>query len=161
MGLDQYLTATAYISRFDFTEMYDGTSERKQNQIFTDLVEQFNVSEHIDNSGFAGISIDFPMGYWRKANQIHNWFVQELAEGDDNCRPMFVNYENLEALRSLCVEVIANKHLASELLPTSAGFFFGSEAYDTYYFADLQNTINIIDRCLASPYDYFQYQASW
>ena len=25
------------------------------------------------------------VGYWRKANQIHNWFVQNVQGGEDDC----------------------------------------------------------------------------
>jgi hypothetical protein len=51
--------------------------------------------------------------------------------------------------------------LAEELLPSHSGFFFGSTEYDEWYFKDLTRTVEIIDRCLASKFDYFEYQASW
>jgi len=155
MGLDQYLSASEYISRYDYTD----DLERSENKLFSDLVAQFGVDP--DPSGFAGLSIDFPMGYWRKSNQIHNWFVENLADGVDECQKIFVNRESLENLRDLCNQVLADNSLAKDLLPTGAGFFFGSLEYDEYYFGDLKQTVEIIDRCLASKFDYFEYQASW
>jgi hypothetical protein len=74
---------------------------------------------------------------------------------------MFVNKERLEQLKKVCLEVLENKSLAEDLLPTSSGFFFGSTTYDEYYYGDLNHTIEIINRCLESKFDYFEYQASW
>jgi len=155
MGLDQYLSASEYISRWDYSPDYD----RSENELFSQIVSQFGVE--VDPSGFAGLSIDFPMGYWRKSNQIHNWFVENLADGVDECQKIFVNRESLQNLRDLCNQVLADNSLAKDLLPTGAGFFFGSLEYDEYYFGDLKQTVEIIDRCLASKFDYFEYQASW
>ena len=154
MGLDQYLSATEYISRFDYDKDVNA-----ENALFSQIVSQFDVD--VDPSGFAGISIDFPMGYWRKSNQVHQWFVDKFADGEDDCRKMFVNRESLEELKELCLQVLADHSLAEELLPSQSGFFFGSTEYDEWYFKDLTRTVEIIDRCLKSKFDYFEYQASW
>lgn len=156
MGLDMYLRANAYVSRSDFT-----ADEIVDNPLFTEIVKQFGVEDSIDKTGFAGISIDFPMGYWRKANQIHSWFVEYVQDGEDNCGTYHVGRENLEELKSLCEQVLADNSRAEELLPTGAGFFFGSTEYDEYYFKDLKETVEIVDRCLNSKFDYFEYQSSW
>jgi hypothetical protein len=165
MGLDMYLRATEYLSRYDYTENSgmgsSGGLERNENEVFASLVAQFGVSEQIDQTGFSGLDISFPMGYWRKANQIHKWFVDVIGNSIDECQTMFVSRANLEELKDLCKQVLANRSLADELLPTGAGFFFGSESYDEYYFRDLKYTVEVIDRCLASKFDYFEYQASW
>jgi hypothetical protein len=67
----------------------------------------------------------------------------------------------LEQLKEVCINVIAVPEMAEELLPTGAGFFFGSTEYDEYYFGDLNETIGIINRCLESKFDSFEYQSSW
>ena len=154
MGLDQYLSATEYISRFDYDKDVNA-----ENALFSQIVSQFDVD--VDPSGFAGISIDFPMGYWRKSNQVHQWFVDKFADGEDDCRKMFVNRESLEELRELCLQVLRDNSLAEELLPSQSGFFFGSTEYNEWYFKDLARTVEILDRCLKSKFDYFEYQASW
>ena len=43
--------------------------------------------------------------YWRKANQIHNWFVENVQNGEDNCRSYYVDIEQLEELLNLCKQV--------------------------------------------------------
>jgi hypothetical protein len=156
MGLDMYLRANEYVSRNDWNNGVD-----TPNPLFNEIVSGLELEDVIDKTGFSGISVDVPMGYWRKANQIHNWFVENLADGEDNCNTMFVNKERLEQLKKVCLEVLENKSLAEDLLPTSSGFFFGSTTYDEYYYGDLNHTIEIINRCLESKFDYFEYQASW
>ena len=161
MGLDMYLRASEYISRNNWGRDEDGNILDTPNEAFKAIVETFELEDVIDKTGFAGISIDVPMGYWRKSNQIHNWFVENVQDGEDNCSAYYVTREQLETLKGLCVQVLANKSLAEDLLPTGAGFFFGSTAYDEYYYGDLQETIEIIDRCLASKFNSFEYQSSW
>jgi len=63
----------------------------------------------------------------------------------------------------LCKRVIENKDLAAIHLPTESGFFFGSTEYDDWYYQDLTETIEIIDKALTldqSQWD-FEYHSSW
>ena len=153
-----YLRANEYVYRHNFNRQED---EDKINPIFNEIVSRLELEDVIDKNGFAGLTIDVPMGYWRKSNMIHHWFVNNLADGVDECQPIVVSRKNLEDLKDLCITVIANPELAEKLLPTGSGFFFGSTDYDEYYFGDLNDTIGIINRCLESKFDYFEYQASW
>ena len=75
--------------------------------------------------------------YWRKSNQVHNWFVVNAQDGEDNCQPHSVSREQLEELRDLCRAVLADNDKAEELLPTRPGFFFGAIDYDEWYYYDL------------------------
>lgn len=88
------------------------------------------------------------LGYWRKANQIHNWFVENIQNGIDDQAEYPVSIENLEELRSLCKKILNDKNLAEDLLPTQSGFFFGSTEYDEWYFQNIKDTIQIIDEAL-------------
>ena len=45
-------------------------------------------------------------------------------------------------------EVLNNHSKAAELLPTSKGFFFGSQDYDEWYFRELEDTKNDIQKIL-------------
>lgn len=44
-------------------------------------------------------------GYWRKANQIHNWFVENVQGGVDDCASYIVSREQIEELLDICVQV--------------------------------------------------------
>ena len=43
--------------------------------------------------------------YWRKANAIHNFFVQECGQGIDECQQIVVTRDHLKDLRDRCIEV--------------------------------------------------------
>jgi hypothetical protein len=102
------------------------------------------------------------VAYWRKANQIHNWFVQNVQNGIDECQSSYVSREKLEELLDVCKQVEADNDLASTLLPSASGFFFGGTEYDEWYFKDISNTIVYLTEILEDELaDEFEYNASW
>ena len=102
------------------------------------------------------------VGYWRKANHIHNWFVQNVQDGVDDCKQADVYREHLQDLLEACNRVMINPSEAEELLPTASGFFFGGTEYDEYYFGSIQETISILEECLSDEdADTFYYTSSW
>jgi len=159
MGLDQYLKGEIYISQDRYK---DGThSDNPEYKIISSL---FGLKDLVSKDSHTGIEITFPVGYWRKANQIHNWFVQNIQNGNDNCGNYYVSRENLETLKGLCVEVLSKKDYdtAKELLPNGEGFFFGGTGFDEWYFESVEKTIEILSRCLEMPAEIsFEYQSSW
>lgn len=108
------------------------------------------------------------IGCWRKANHIHKWFVDYVQNGEDDCEKYEVTEENLLDLKSVCEEVLnlkgKDEEKIKEILPTENGFFFGSTAYDEYYFSDVEATIEIINNVLKTTdfeKELVVYQASW
>ena len=103
--------------------------------------------------------------YWRKANHIHQWFVEHVQDGVDNCGTYYVSKKKLVELVNLCKKVLAERQLASTALPTQGGFFFGSTAYDESYFQDCQETIKKLSP-VVKQFDRFknwtfEYHSSW
>ena len=112
-----------------------------------------------------GEYIEEEVGYWRKANQIHRWFIENVQCGADDCMyHRALTKEDLENLKSVCDEVLANHELAPKLLPTLPGFFFGGTEYDKYYYEQLVNTSELCDRLIADT-DFNKYElryiSSW
>ena len=81
--------------------------------------------------------------YWRKANQVRDWFVRNIEEmnQESDCEHFTVSKELLEKLVSDCKTVLADHSSAVVLLPTASGFFFGSTDYDEWYYRDLEETV--------------------
>jgi hypothetical protein len=162
MGLDQYLTAKKYVSKWN----YDGGYDNKAiTQEFQDLLPM-DTPDITKYGQFAGITVEYPVGYWRKANAIHNFFVQNVGEDVDDCREMWVDRDVLVELRSRCDDVIKadnTEEMAKEVgLETVSGFFFGDTEYGDWYKEDLKLTVEICDFVLALPEEYsLHYQASW
>ena len=144
MGLDMYLTAEKFLRN----------PEREKVRI-----EGISVP-----SGIPIRKIIFEVGYWRKANAIHKWFVENVQKGKDNCEKYQVSKEQLENLRALVIKALAERDSVEKILPTKGGFFFGSLEYDTFYWQDLADTLKIIEVVLGFPKDgfwTFYYQSSW
>ena len=161
MGLDQYLTAKKYVSKFDYSD----SQNRIITQEYMDLLPM-DTPDIAQYGEFAGITVTYPVGYWRKANAIHNFFVQNVGEGIDNCQEMWVDRETLVDLRSRCDGVLNADDMekkAKEVgLETADGFFFGNTEYGDWYKDDLKLTVEICDKVLDIPEEYsLHYQASW
>lgn len=143
MGLDMFLEIrkNEYCSKYYKDEESDLKLElpKDVSRFFPNLTD-LTVSR----------ATDYRVGYWRKANAIHNWFLENCAARDrwadpiDDCRPIEIPVEKLEELLDDCKKVLEDHSLATELLPTVDGFFFGSTEYDEYYFNDIDYTIEII-----------------
>lgn len=102
---------------------------------------------------------------WRKANAIHEWFVENIQDGEDDCRyHREVTESDLEKLLETCKAVLKDIGKAEELLPTQSGFFFGSTDYDQWYFDDIKYTIEQIEQVLKeTDFDIYAiyYCSSW
>ena len=156
MGLDMYLTAKRYMA-----DWVDDSDAEKQTAIQILFPELANLPRrYAEGSPVKEVCVE--AGYWRKANAIHDWFVKNVQDGEDECQPHYVSREHLEQLRSLCEQVWADPSRAEQLLPTAKGFFFGDTSYDENYLDDLRHTVDIIDRCLTLPDTWsFEYLSSW
>ena len=49
--------------------------------------------------------------YWRKANAIHKWFVDNCQNGEDNCQPHLVRKTKIKELRDVCKTIIDHAEL--------------------------------------------------
>jgi len=103
--------------------------------------------------------------YWRMANAIHGWFVDNIQHGLENhCQRSIVSRGKLRQLLYLCRKVVSQPEMAGELLPTRHGPLFGSTDYDAYYFEQLEETIHVLEKELAkadSEISSYYYIASW
>ena len=153
MGLDMFLTKETYIGANYAHNEVKGTINLE--------VGGETVPIRLDRV----VSIEESIGYWRKANQIHNWFVQNVQDGEDDCDKHYVELDKLKQLVEVCKQVAQNPNLAEELLPTCEGFFFGSSEYDEWYFMDIHNTINmlepVIEEMEQSKHADIYYHSSW
>lgn len=114
--------------------------------------------------------------YWRKANAIHKWFVDNVQDGNDDCGEYEVSFEKLQELLNICKELkskmvlsedtnengykyVVNYTICEKLLPTQDGFFFGSTSYDEWYYKDIENTIKMLEN--EDGEDEYYYTSSW
>ena len=162
MGLDMYLHADFYVGGWEHTK-------EDEKELYNNILSKLELSDfRCEDSPHLTVSLC--VAYWRKANQIHNWFVETIQKGKDECQKTYVSRKNLEELVELCESVLSyrgkekEKEVASELLPPQKGFFFGSTEIDDYYWQDLEHTVDSIEAVLNNKkFDkaYFYYSSSW
>jgi hypothetical protein len=143
MGLDMYLTKKTYIGA---NYEHRGVSGKID----------ITIKDSPININFNRVrSISEQVGYWRKANQIHNWFVDNVQNGEDDCREHSVIREDFENLLK-SVNLVLNakgtpeeSSVIADNLPPTDGFFFGSTEIDEWYWTDLELTKQIVSDVLA------------
>ena len=158
MGLDMYLNKKIYVgAQWGNTKGINYLIDTRTNEEIEINVDMIT-------------SIKEQAIYWRKANMIHKWFVDNVQEGEDNCKEYYVEVNQLRELLDLCEQVSNDHSLAPQLLPVQEGFFFGSYEYDNYYFEEIEYTITELKKLL-EDYDKhnettkkridYSYQSSW
>lgn len=153
MGLDMYLYRKTYVKNWDFM--------KPENKVHIEISGNQEKIGHIEVDKISSIVEE--VAYWRKANQIHAWFVDKCQDGVDDCRDGYVEPERLKELLDLCKRVLAEPELGQSLLPTQSGFFFGSTGYDEYYMEDIKLTIEQLTPLVENEKifaDYY-YHSSW
>lgn len=152
MGLDMYLYRKSYL----FTGGWINEDQREVVSVTKGGDPHPNIKS--DKVRFLIEEV----GYWRKANHIHKWFVDNVQKGVDDCEEYKVRRDQLKSLLKLCEQVIEDTDKAHELLPTKNGFFFGTTEYDQYYYGDIIETIDILKNVLSQDNDAeFYYRSSW
>jgi hypothetical protein len=132
MGLDM----TLYLCKTNVKYSNDAL-----NKYPKELKKLTEVNHNI--SGFISNEIYYEIAYWRKANAIHKWFIDNCGNGVDECQLISVSLNQIKSLAEVCNLVLQDNSIASEVLPAQRGFFFGSLEYDEYYFKCVQYTYNM------------------
>lgn len=157
MGLDSYLSKKIYI----------GAEHAHRN--VSGKIEITIGGKPLDIN-FKSVSfIEERAAYWRKANHIHKWFVDNCQDGEDNCKEYYVSTEQLKELHDACKEVMKSKgkknakNIAQKLLPPQDGDFFGDTEIDKYYYDSIRDTQELLFKLLIVPQGQadFYYRSSW
>lgn len=168
MGLDMYLSKKTYVKQWSHIE------PEKQFQV--EVKRGGETYTDIKNDRVSYVTEQ--VGYWRKFNALHNWFVSNVQDGVDECQESYVDREKLEELivtlhevkniletspkkkeqvkngysngeeTFVEIEVIEDSEKLDDLFPTSSGFFFGGTEYDEYYQEQVNETIEMIEGLL-------------
>lgn len=96
MGLDMRLSKRTYVKNWEHMKPEEKVqvklsgNEKKIKGINIDKIT--NIEEEVM--------------YWRKANAIHKWFVDNCGDGEDNCQEIYVSRDDLKKLLSICETII-------------------------------------------------------
>jgi hypothetical protein len=114
MGLDHGLTKRHYVKNWDHFK----PEARYQVTVLKGGKPDPNIkTNRITN-------VEEEVITWRKSNQIHRWFVENVQDGKDDCQEYSVDRAQIVKLLETCKEVVAG----SELVPgaVTIGYTFES-----------------------------------
>lgn len=153
MGLDQYIYLGDEYEDFDEdyyeeigTPVYDPDKGELLYYNETDFVHE--------------------IAYFRKSNWLHGYLDRLCEERANrpigNCHYFVFSQRDLNNLLNTCREVVKSKStkIAKELLPPCKGCFFGSYEIDEYYFDDIQDFIDIMQK-FEEDNNVYLYYAWW
>lgn len=117
MGLDMYLSKRHYVKNWDHMkpEEFHQITVKKNNETVP----------HINTNKITYIIEE--VGYWRKANAIHDWFVQNCQGGEDDCEEYLVTSLQLQELLDACILVRDNSNLIDGNIKNGSTFENGKE----------------------------------
>jgi len=118
MGLDMYLEAKKYVGTFN-------EEDKALNQKVKELFPEIAKAGQTGNLEYVEVS--FEVGYWRKANQIHQWFVGNCQDGADDCRRAYVSRDKLTELLNICKEILSKSKLKKAMVTNGYPFKEGKE----------------------------------
>jgi len=91
-----------YFNKKTFVKNYDYMKPSEKHSIL--IKKGGKVLKSIDPKRITNIVEE--VGYWRKANAIHGWFVDNVQDGVDNCGEHYVSEEQIKELLGLVNKVI-------------------------------------------------------
>lgn len=131
MGLDMYLEAQLYLTPYDETRAPIRAAISK-------AIGYVPPAEKPDNDPtlleVTGVSVR--VGYWRKFDPLHQWFVNNVQGAYDDCRPAFVSPEVLTELEEQLDQVDDD--------PQSASEHFTVEGDSTLNESDVDYTLKVL-----------------
>lgn len=111
LTLKQILVTAEYVDYLDNEKAHDYTFKEwcggDMDYVVKNSVDQVRELMHYqknpawafgDNYTSEYKHINDNIAYWRKANAIHQWFVDNVQDGNDDCKPYEVTKEDLETL---------------------------------------------------------------
>ena len=159
MGLDMYLTTNVYLGGWNHC-----TDEEKYR--YQRVLAETRLADLVLSSS-PDVTVEITVAYWRKANAIHRWFVENIQDGRDECQRSYVPKTELIKLMALCAMAVeryraGDKDGAAAILPPQDGVFFGGTEVDEYYLEDLMSTLDQLSKLVTDPRPLdFYYRASW
>jgi len=114
-----------------------------------------------DKSSKLTMSESEEVGYWRKFNALHAWFVDNVQGGVDECQSTIVTKKQLIKASSLLKKSITAKNPP---LRPRRGFFFGSTDIDEWFRENCENAHTTIEKIIGETNfetHNIYYSASW
>jgi hypothetical protein len=123
MGLDMSLIRRTYVHNYDWTEpenKYEIIVMHGGKKVSKDIINLDKIS-----------CIEEEIGYWRKANAVHKWFVDNVQDGEDNCESYDVSHIQLRGLYNIVCKILDNSEWVTGEIVDYIEYSSGTETRHT------------------------------
>jgi hypothetical protein len=166
MGLDQYLYVRKSVDS-KHTQRVAGENVWVDNPVFSTVVSLIDGDEYLDykDNGYKWLTVSIPVAVWRKTYHIHDWFVLNVQDGNDDCGSYYLSGDTLTELRDTLATIMAlpveeRRAKQEELLPV--GDWHDSDEWWEYINETNEWTLTRLNELLAiASADGFTYTSSW
>lgn len=143
MGLDMYLYRRTYVQRWD---------HHSDDEKWSVTVTRGGQPTHVDPEKICYVLEE--VGYWRKANAIHAWFVDHVQDSKDDCGGYRVTREDLEELLETINTVLAS--IETTPCPVETATVYGGDQIE-HVFEDGEAIVNteVCEKLLPSRGGFF------
>ena len=117
MGLDMYVNIRHKNTQSKL-DAYEAWEQKYSYEEFQRLTEEQREEWRNSEPEYDDNMYGKELMYWRKANQIHNWFVQNCQNGVDDCGRYVITVNDLIKLKELCEKILTMTNVKQELRPT-------------------------------------------
>ena len=128
MGLDMYVTIRHKDTQSKL-EAYEAWQQKYSYEEFLRLTEEQREEWRNSEPEYDNDMYGKELMYWRKANQIHNWFVQNCQNGVDDCGRYAITVADLKKLQELCKKILTMTEIKQELRPTYPNGWFSEPVH--------------------------------
>ena len=123
MGLDMYVNIR-HKNTQNKLDAYEAWEQKYSYEEFQRLTEEQKEEYRNSEPEYDDEMYGKELMYWRKANQIHNWFVQNCQGGVDDCERYAITVADLKKLKELCQKILTMTEVKRELRPTYPNGWF-------------------------------------
>lgn len=113
MGLDMYVIRRVRRNKKDLLKYTDYKYRSYYNKEgeevgfeFSDWHKYSDEDKKLVIKKSSKIVDTYELAYWRKANQIHKWFVDNVQHGEDNCEDYKLKKSDLKKLYNICNKLL-------------------------------------------------------
>ena len=128
MGLDMYVNIRHKNTQSKL-DAYEAWEQKYSYEEFQRLTEEQKEEYRNSEPEYDDEMYGKELMYWRKANQIHNWFVQNCQNGVDDCERYVITVADLKKLKELCEKILTMTEVKQELRPTYPNGWFSEPVH--------------------------------
>ena len=140
MGLDMDLNKIKKIDGLTFKEtIIISDSILNGDELLIEKYKEYITNPYTYSPNIK--SLNEPLVDWRKANQIHSWFVNNVQNGNDDCGDYEVSKDNLESLLSVCKAVEDEFNKANKV----AGKVKNGQKWENRMWTDIYEDGNVFE----------------